>query len=336
MKSRRSFLLVTGASVLGILGAQWARRRSNSDHALVREHITISAAKYLLSAPIYLASAKNYFAANGLDVRLRETAAGILSLQELLAGRADLATVAELPVIRAVTAGMPLSVIAILGTTDADDAVLARVDHGIAAFADLKGKKIGLSRGTTSEYYLDRLSVALGMTQDQFQVVDIDAARIVQTFVEGEVDAIVTWSPYLSQAQDRLGARAILLVKDELVMTNWMLVSSPAYVRSHPGAVKAVLRALLFAEDMLLRTPDEGRLVTARAMGIAPRALDRAWPACRFEMTLDQSLIVALEQRSRWVMAKHYVQIEKIPNFLSVIDFSFLQDVGPDRVQIIH
>lgn len=334
--ANRTIVACVVAAVVVVAAALGLFLSAESRSRLALENVTISTAHYPLSALIYIAQEKGYFAIEGLNVKLRRSDEGKISIGEVLAGEADLGGAADTSVMYAVTAGAPLSIIAVIGDSTGENTVLGRKDRGVRRLDDLRGKKVGLSKGTSSQYYFDRLLLELGIAEAEVQVIDTHSGDIVAALHRGKLDAIVTWTPYLAQAEAKLGANAARLPKDGLAKITWSLFGTPQYVHAHPQAVKAVLRALVRAESWLVGDPDAARRLVAKQIGIDPASLAGAWPTYHFEVALDQSLIVALEEQSRWAIRKRLVPVRTTPNFLAAIDASFLLDVRPETVQIVR
>jgi NitT/TauT family transport system substrate-binding protein len=269
-------------------------------------------------------------------VILREKAAGKLALQEALEGKADLAASSETAIMYAVASGAPVVVVATIAASDVDFAVVGRKDHGVTAVEDLKHKKIGLVKGTAAHYYLDRLLIDSGIHERDVTVVGVEAPQIVAALIAENVDAIVTWNPHLDEARKKLGANAMLLAKDGLVKSLWAISGHRDYLQRRPDRVKAVLKALVRAEAELLRQPAKARQIVAHNVGMDLPALQSVWRNYHFEVALDQSFIIALEEVARWAIRKRHVSAERVPNFLHSIDTSFLEAVRPETVQIIR
>ena len=123
------------------------------------------------STLVHIAMVKGYFVEEGLDVHPLMHTYGKAALQSLLDRKADFATVAETPVMFSVLKGEKIFVIANIEETTKNNAVVARKDAGINASGDLKGKRIGFTPGTTSEFFLDSLLTANGLTRKDVQSV---------------------------------------------------------------------------------------------------------------------------------------------------------------------
>ena len=85
--------------------------------------------------------------------------------------------------------------------------MLANAYVGLAASksigdaAGLKGKKIGVTRGTIGEYSLDRYLRAHGVAPNDVRKIDLPPDGMPAAVTHPEVDAVYTWEPYLSKVQ---------------------------------------------------------------------------------------------------------------------------------------
>ena len=64
--------------------------------------------------------------------------------------------------------------------------------------------------------------------------------------------------------------------------------------------------------------------------------LRELWAPETFIVTLDQSLVLALEDESRWAMKNGLVGGTKVPNYLNFIYFDGLESVKPKAVRILR
>ena len=95
--------------------------------------------------------------------------------------------------------------------SDKDIKILARQDRGIKAPEDLKGKIVGITTGTAGQFFLSLFLTYHQMSMSNLKIVDLKPDRLSQSLIDGQVDAIVTWEPYISQTRMALGDKALLL-----------------------------------------------------------------------------------------------------------------------------
>lgn len=59
-------------------------------------------------------------------------------------------------------------------------------------------------------------------------------------------------------------------------------------------------------------------------------------PGIEYKLSLEKTLLIAMEDEARWHIEKQYTDIKKVPNYLDKIYFDALESVNPGAVNIIH
>src|SRR5205823_869293 len=115
----------------------------------------------------------------------------------------------EAPPIFAQAAGAPLLYIGHEPASPKTEAILVPRESPIKTLADLKGKKIGLNRGSNVHYLLVRALEKAGLKYTDVEVVHLPPAAARAAFEKGAIDAWVIWEPYRADAEMSLGARTL-------------------------------------------------------------------------------------------------------------------------------
>lgn len=123
---------------------------------------------------------------------------------------------------------------------------------GITTVEDLKGKVVAYSSGTSSEDILRNSLAAHGMTMDDIQAMDMDAASVVTAMMSGGVDACATWSPNsLTILEGMEGATKLtdnMTFSDTTVsLASW--IATPKYLEENHDVAVRFVRALFKAMD---------------------------------------------------------------------------------------
>jgi ABC-type nitrate/sulfonate/bicarbonate transport system substrate-binding protein len=300
------------------------------------EKITIAYPTSILSILIGIAFEKGFFSAEGLEVTPQPHEYGKVALQSVLEGTADLAVVADTPVMFAITGGKKIYTIAVITKSNKGEAVVVRKDRGISSPLDLKGKNIGVTMGTAGDFFLDSFLSTRGISRGEAKIIDMKPGEMLDALVTGKVDAVSTWQPLLISLQRKLGEDGITFY-DEIIYTEIGLIAArQEYVEKHPEAVKKVLRALIGAETFVKENPDESRRLVAEFIKVDKALLDEIWNSFDFRVTLEQSLFVSLEDQTRWAQQEGLTGGTDLPNYLDFIYFDGLQSVKPEAVRIIR
>lgn len=291
---------------------------------------------YLGSGLVLLAGAKGYYADEGLEVTLQAHGAGDTALGAVLAHKADMTTIGNMPLMFATLDKTPLAIVATIARAYKGAAILARRDRGVASASDLKGKTVGVTPRTDGQFVLSVILADHGMAWQAVRTEDIRPGAMIAALTEGKVDAISTWEPILSGAKKALGANGVTFDLASGFSFWFHLAGRQDYVRSHPESMKKLLRALLRAQRFVEEHPAEAFSAISAATRINPEVFKQAWPNFRLRLALPQAMLTTLEDQASWAIANHYTDATAPPNFLNTLYLDGMLAVRPDMVTIVR
>jgi NitT/TauT family transport system substrate-binding protein len=321
---------VVVALVLGYLGTQY---QSSAPAASV-EKLSIASATLPQPALLQIALAKGYFAEEGLDLTVVPTTHGKAAIELLLQGKADLATAAEVPFVLQVLAGQPLGIAATILSVSNGCVIVARRDRGISSPRDLMKKKVGITSGTSGEYFLWAFLIRHKLPPESVTLVDVPPGQIVQELIKGTLDAIATFQPFVFNAQSALGENAVSLTEANAYTETHVVLGRSDFLKGHPKAIEKLVRALLKAEQFTRMQPENALNLVAERLKIDVQSLRPTWNDFDFKVNLLQSQLITLEEEARWAMARGYVEQGPVPNFLPHLYLDALLAVRPERVTV--
>lgn len=335
--NQRIIVLCTaiGAVLLLAGGYAWLFRAAPAPTGPV-ERVRIADIRYPGGCPVFAAEARGYFAAEGIAATVNHLTAGKLAIEAILHGQAEFAVNGDLPVMFAVMDGQPISVVATIATAESDLGIVARKDSGIATAADLKGKRVGVTTRSGGEFVLDVILTRQKIAVGDIVVRDLRPEELSAALTGGVIDAASTWQPYLGALRSQLGSNASVFLSTGVYDVALNLVATQSYVASHPGTLKKVLRAVMRGAQFCRDAPAEAKKLVLEAMKPDTVDLDEVWASYHFNVVLDQSLILALEDEARWALRNKLTTRTDVPNFLRHIHFEALQSLAPSAVTIIH
>lgn len=318
--------------ILGACGKQVPARPAEA----ARESLTIAVPKTPHAALMHLAKFKGYYAQEGLDVTLVETSHGKAALDLMVQGSADLATAAEVPFVISVLNEGPLGVLATVANVSSEMAAVARRDRQVVQPGDLRGKRVGVTFGTSGEYYLWALMTRHQIPPDALTLVNLPPGDMAKALSEGAVDAVSTWEPVKSAAQHSLGAQAVVFAEPEVYTVTHVVIGRSQTIASRSGAMRKLLAALIKAERFAASQPDQSLAALAAWLQVDVGSLRPGWSALSLQVNLRQSQLLTIEDQARWAMSRGYASRSDMPNFLSHIHLDPLLAVQPERVSVVH
>ena len=99
-----------------------------------------------------------------------------------------------------------------LDSTDLSGEILVNADSGYKTMADLKGKNVAISAGTTSELVLSMALKLNGMERSDVNMINMDASGKVTAFMTGQIDSISIEAPYTDQIRKEMGEDVPIII----------------------------------------------------------------------------------------------------------------------------
>lgn len=297
-------------------------------------HISLITTRTPFSAAVLLAKERGWFNQAGVEVTVIERSSGREALAELMDGVADYATAADTPIMFALMKSPPVKVIASLSLSTDMLTMVARRDRGVESSLDLQGKRIGFAMGTSSQYFLDTFLEFRAIKADAVMRIPLKPDELVQSLVDGKVDAISAWTPFNHQAMEALGDKSQELRVGNIFRWSWNLVARNESIARN-ATTQRLLTALARASQALKDDPQTCARELAPILGISPKNILQTWDNTLFDVTLDQSLLLSLELQARWAMGTGLIEQKEVPNFLPAISSQALRAVDSRAVTLI-
>ena len=122
----------------------------------------------------------------------------------------------------------------------------------VKTLADLKGKTVGYSAGTSSEDVLKNALAKAGLTMADITAMEMSAENLTTAMLGGSLDAVACWSPNSLKIMDELqGATKLadnLMFADSSVsLASWIVTSK--YADANSAKILAFTKALYKAMD---------------------------------------------------------------------------------------
>ena len=280
----------------------------------------------------HVATAKGYFKEEGLDVQPLMRAFGKEALQAVLENKADFATVAETPIMFSGLKGDKIAVIANISASGMNNAIVARKAAGINVPGDLKGKRVGFTPGTTSDFFLDSFLTANGLTRQDIRPVALKPDEMQDAMTAKHVDAVCTWNYPLTIIAQKLGGDGIVFYDQQIYTEVFNIATQQDFVKAKPEEVKSFLRALLKAEEFVAKNPDEAQTIMAAASKVDKSLIRDVWNDFNYRVVLDQKLLLTLEDEARWAIKNKLTDKTVVPDYTSYIHSDSLRAVRPEAV----
>ena len=327
--------------IIIIVGCETYKDKNNSNGKLNGDlnndlkKVRLAVSKIEATALVRVALAKGYFEKNGLDVNFTEQDIGKFSLEEIFEDRADIATVAETPIVKKSFEQNNFEIFATIHRSSNNVKVIARKDSGITVPLDLKGKKVGTSRATAGDFFLYSFLINSGLGNSDINISYGDPQDLISSLADGKIDALSLREPHIFRAKMILGDNAVIFSPDFIYTSTFNLVAKSNFIKNNPDIIRRFLNALIEAEDFVRENRDEAILITSNDLQIGIDYLNQTWEESQFELRLDQELLLSLDEEARWIAQNSLIDAQEIPNYLDYVNPDILNQIKKEAVTVI-
>ncbi len=327
-------LVISIGIVVVLIGAYFVMQKQLLKVYPTTEKLTLAIADSPSYALIHIAQNKGYFKDEGLDVTYKPVPRGINSLTDMLTGGSDLAVAYDTPTVIKIYEGAKLQILSTLHTSTQNVALAARKDKGIATLNDLKGKKIGVSKNSAYEFFLDSYLLSQGIKLSDVTIVDGEFADMATFLKTGKVDAVATGNPYLYDIEKAYPPESILIFQSEIYTEDSLLTANEDTVLNKKEEITRFLKALVKAENFYKTNNQEAlNAVVSELPQFSEESIRATWNKFTPTLKLDNVLLTLLNREGQW-FKDNGIYTTAVPDFRSVIFTDYLQKVKPEAATI--
>ncbi len=323
--------------ILGI-GLYWSTQIQPKKYTgEIKKEIILGCETSLLPSAVWIAENKGYFQEEDLNVKIKEFGSGRTALRTMLnEGNLDMVTVAQTPVMFNSSSRSDYAIIAAMVYSDNDVKILVRQDKGIIDPSDLIGKKVGITKGSTGHFFLGLFLAHHGLELSAVETIDLEASDLPQALVEERVDAISTWEPHILNAKSLLGEKVLLLPSEGIFREDFYFVPNRNFMENNPEILKSFLKAIEKGEEFIQKNREESIDIVCERLKLDKELTASIWSDFNFELMLDQTILITLEDEARWAIREGLIDKKEIPNYLDFIYMDLLENVKPEAITIIR
>ena len=263
----------------------------------------------IMGAADVIAIRQGYFKQAGLEVESRKFFLGKEGRDAMIAGAIDINATAPTPFLIGLDKGVPYTSVAVNSMICAATHIVTLKSSDINSVSQLRGRKIGLPKGTITEYvFLTRTAPSHGLKPGDFQVANIpDPKDMTPSLIAKAIDMASLGEPH-SSIGEYDGTLRVVEDYCKYDPLPFMLTVTNKAIKENPDAVVAYLRGWLRAIKLLKDEPQKAAAVYVeeqKSLGreIPVAVIDKALQRMKWEPDLTPAIEKYLVDQAKDLVA---------------------------------
>jgi NitT/TauT family transport system substrate-binding protein len=194
------------------------------------------------------------------------------------------------------------------------------VKNYIEDLKDLKGKKIAVELGTDEHFLLHKVLEKIGLKEEEVTIIPAASKESMEKFIRGEVDACLTYEPFMTQAAQEGEGRVTLTTADLPKYVIDVLLARNEVLEKRKKDYSNLIRAWYKAQKFVKENPEEAYKIMSSKENITPKEFKSFYES--FEM-------FSLEENKKIFNSEKFKE-----KLMEMDDFLFENGLISDRVEI--
>lgn len=275
------------------------------------------------------------FESVGLEVELTGHPSGRLATADLTAGAVEVATAGDAAFVAGLLRGDELSTFGSISRYLPYWLVTWK-EENISSFADLAGKEVALTLGTSAAYAFAWALEAANLTFEDVTLHDLPTTDLSTAFENGSVSAAWTWQPNTHLMRSAVGFENTTAIRPAtLPRGHFVLLAAPDWVSANGPAAERLLEALQKAEVAWDADPATARSWMEDRFNLSTNYVDEVWDDTQLRLELPQSALSRWEDIAQWRLDNNLSTPQPVPDMLNAVDPAPLEAVWPARMTMV-
>lgn len=273
-------MLRRGMGCLFVLGALLC-----PDPSWAQTKMTIATGVDPVFSAYYVAQQEGLFKKHELDVRINTGPSGSAMVAFLVNGQIESAFGSEIAGVA--NHNLDPNVVVVAQATRLVRWI-AVVGRNVDTLDQLKGKKVGIARGSGGEVFWLAMIDKLKLNPADYTVVNVEAPEMVAALERGNIDAYVVWEPWVTRGLAAIKNTKVLRTQEGILEQGVYVYMNRGWIQKNPAPAEAFIRALADATDLINRDRKRAaKDVSDFLKNLDPPMVEQLMAKLTFEMELS-------------------------------------------------
>jgi sulfonate transport system substrate-binding protein len=182
---------------------------------------------------------EKHFKPLGIEVKWVEFSSGPPMMEAMNVGSIDYGAVGDSPPVFAQAAGAAIVYAAGQPITNGQG-ILVPPNSAIRSIADLKGKRVGFTKGSSAHNIVVQTLEKAGLTYADITPVYLTPPDAGPAFANGSIDAWSIWDPYFAIGETRQNGRVLVNASD-ITRSNSFYIANRDFAKGHAAVLQEII-----------------------------------------------------------------------------------------------
>ncbi|MDR2456699.1 MAG: ABC transporter substrate-binding protein [Deltaproteobacteria bacterium] len=280
-----------------------------------------------------VADGAGIFEKYGFEAEVFTFSYGIDTLNSAILGETDSAQAADFAVASRLSIGNNLRILSHILTYNIDGTQLWTRNPEVKAPGDLKGKRLGVQKGTVNEYVWAQFFIKQSINPKEVKQIYLSStSELLAAFQAGELDALWLNQENVPTAAALEGARKLGNFADAGFYPRAFVLLDAAFIEKHEAKIPDLLRALQEATVFLKEKPDQAAELIAKDLRIPLDAARKGIDTYTYEIRFLQEDLQDLVDVAAWSIENGL--IKNAYDVRKTLYLGAIKSAFPDKVTV--
>ena len=237
----------------------------------------------------YVGQQAGLFKKHGLDVRINTGPSGSAMVAFLVNGQIESAFGSEIAGVS--NHNLDPNVVVVAQATRLVRWI-ALVGRNVENLEQLKGKKVGVARGSGGEVFWLAMLDKLKLNAADYTVVNVEAPEMVAALERGNIDAYAVWEPWVTRGLSAVKNTKVLRDQEGILEQGVYIYMNKGWIQKNPAPAEAFIRSLVDATDLINKDRTRAaKDVSDFLKNLDPPLVEQLMTKLKFEMVFDDFLV---------------------------------------------
>src|SRR5215468_6744504 len=172
---------------------------------------------------------------------------------------------------------------------------LSVVGRNVADLEGLKGKKVGIAKGTGSEIFWRRLLEKKNLKEADYKIVDVEAPEMLAATERGDIDGFAVWEPWPTRTLMAVKGTKVLQTAEGIYNNINFVYMNRGWIEANRDTAVKFMRALMEANDLIEKDRPAAAKMVSKFLKMPLELATGLMPKLEFDMDWQPRSLASIQ-----------------------------------------